>query len=290
MEIRKELTLLETILFIFSPLFLIYNVDAEIFTLLPFLVLSHKDEKIRVWGGIFLIILACLIREISLLFFFPVLISFILNEKKLNRIISSFTLIFLILFTISPTPPPTYFLENTYWMDRGIDLKSYNLYQFADMRATEIITIHLGYILSKIELVVVPVLCFMLFILSVFYKRTQSLTGTIYILVMVSTCFLLTVDYGRYFYLFVMFIFLASQKKTTKLFSTFPTIPIIKDSSPIKRTLQKVEAYKIYLLLILVFSPSGFWAGAYQLTPRFYTLLIENTFFRQYTYFFDYYF
>ena len=284
-EIKGELSLLETLLLVISPFLLLYSVDAEIFTLLPFLTLFSRNKFLNVWGTLFLIVVATLIREISLLFYFPVLVSFIVCGQRHIKLFATIVLFALFLIVLYPKPTPTFLLEQTHWS--SLELQDTSLYKFADTPLREVLPKHIGFIMSKWEYFIIPVVCFMLLATSMFYKRTLNVLGALYLFSMISVCFVLTVDYGRYFYLFLIFSTLASSSAVSKHFTTFPAILNFKSLNLLGGSLSKIEANKKYLLLFAVFSPSGFWASAYQIKPRFYTLLAESDFLTTiYTYIF----
>lgn len=276
-ELRRELSVTECILFIFSPFLLLYSVDAEIFTLLPFLTLFSKNHKVCIWGTLALIVISTLIREISLLFYFPVLIYFMINGQRHLKLTAGLILLILLSIALFPKPSPTYFLENSYWST--LELQKHSLYKFSDMPISQVLPMHLDFIFSKWQYFVIPVTCFLLLATSLFYKRTSSALGSLYLFSMISACFVLTVDYGRYFYLFIMLTVLASSPSTYKYFTTFPAILNFNGiNSLLGCFLKKIESNKSIILLIAVISPSGYWAGDYQIKPRFYTLMSESDF------------
>lgn len=273
-EIKGELSLIEVLLLVLSPFLLLYSVDAEIFTLLPFLTLFSKKQFLNVWGTLFLIVVATLIREISLFFYFPVLVSFIVGGQRCIKLFATLVLFSLFLIVLYPKPSPTFLLEQTYWS--SLELQDTSLYEFVDMPLSEVFPKHIGFMMSKWEYFIMPLLCFMLITTSMFYKRTLNVLGALYLFSMITVCFVLTVDYGRYFYLFLIFSTLASSSAVSKYFTTFPAILNFQSLNLLDGSLRKIEANKKYLLLFAVFAPSGFWAGEYQIRPRFYTLMAES--------------
>ena len=284
--INERLRAVEIIFLILSPFILLYSIDTEIFCLLPFLTLFSKNEKVRNLGTLCLIIISVLFREFSLLLYFPVILHFILKGSKGIKI--SYTLAFLfILFVIfMPKPTPTYILENTIWND--LQLRNTNLYKFTEMSLKDVLPIHIGFISEKWHYFITAVICFILFTASTFYAKTKSIIGVFYLLITIAICFILTVDYGRYFYLFLIFYFIASNHKISSYFCTFPqSLQKIDDIKLFHSFFTFVGKHKLLILIIATLAPSGYWSGEYQIKPRFITLLAENDFLRMIYFYFN---
>jgi len=97
-EIKETLTFYDLFLLLISPALLLYRVDSEIFALLPFLTLLNPNKNIRLWGTIALIIISTLFKEISFLFFLPVLLYFFINGNISIKVTTFMTSLLLISF------------------------------------------------------------------------------------------------------------------------------------------------------------------------------------------------
>ena len=224
-ELKKEFNSIGLLLCLLSPVFLLYQVDAEIFMLLPFITLYSKSNFVQNWGTLILIVFSVLIRELSLLFFFPVLVTFILQGRMALKAATITALLLLLVFLFSPKPAPTFYLENNYWNAQGFHtthsfIGSKHLYDFVSMPLSDLLSLHIS-LLKEIEngwfLLGLPLISFMGLFAGIFYARTKSVGGTLYSIGLVSVSFILTLDYGRYFYLFFMFALFASSNQVKNI-------------------------------------------------------------------------
>ena len=276
--VRKCFSLFELSAFLISPCFLLYSVDSEVFTLLPFLTLFNSSNRVRIWGTLLLIAFSISIREISLLFYFPVLVYLIVYEKSIVKVGSFFVLLLSLVCILIPKPEATFMLEDTYWADKGYSLKSHHLYLFVDMGILDVLDYHLGYFRDKASYIIIPLFCFIALLVVFFFQRTRDSIATIYLFFMVSVCFVLTIDYGRYFYLFWIYTVLSSHSKVSYMFVR-PWGFITIRPNIIERILVRLGSYRVLILVFFTLAPSGYWIGVYQLTPRFMTLLNEGLWF-----------
>lgn len=275
---KDSLSLIELSIFLISPCFLLYSVDSEIFTLLPFLALMSSNHVVKLWGGLLLIALAISIREISFLFYFPILIYMFIFEKVEIKLVSLLILILSLFLLLYPKPDPTFLLEDTHWSDKGYELKDHHLYQFVTMGIYDVLAYHFGYFRDKLFYIVIPLLSFISLSIIFFYQRTKDSVAALYYLGMVSVCFILTIDYGRYFYLFWMYAILSSHPKVSYLFIK-PWSFINFRPDFIDRGLSWLYQFRTLFLVTLVLAPSGYWIGVYQLYPRIMTLVHEGLWF-----------
>jgi hypothetical protein len=191
----------------------------------------------------------------------------------------------LLVFLFFPKPAPTFYLENNYWSTQGVFsapafILNKGLYRFVSMPLSDLLTFHLS-VLKEIKygwfLLGLPITSFMGLFVGVFYSRTKSVEGTLYAIALISVSFFLTLDYGRYFYVFFMFALLASSNSVKLYFTTFPKLPFIRLDHATK-LFEKIALYRMYFLLTLIIAPSGFWAEKFTVHPRIFTFLHELIF------------
>lgn len=266
-EAAHRLSLSEVCLLGISPLVLFYEIDTEVMALLPLLTVNSKHQWVRVYGTLALIAVGVLFREITLILHFPILLYLLLSRTGTARFLSVGLCMLSIVFILSPKPAPNYLLETTYWNAQGLELLDHHLYRFVEMSIGDVLPLHLTYIADH-ALLILPAICgFLLFSIAIVFHRTHSILLSCYCAAAISLCFVLTVDYGRYFYFFMLYVLLLPASIATP----FINIERAADQRIYKRlhhSLTLINRYRVCWLMILVVAPSGYWAGAYEPVPR----------------------
>lgn len=213
-ELNITLQPIEKIILSLSPIVLLYQVDSEIFLLLPILpLLFIKDRSAREATFLLLLLFSIFVRELSILFYAPVLLWIIVQSPiKLKIAATSIVAIFVfsILFL---SGEPTYGLERDYWPAQGVsDLETTHLYQFAEKSITEVLALHLSLIQEYFIIFAPGVVLFLLLCCTYIYRRTSTAYPVVFFIVLCLVSFVLTIDYGRYYYLFFFLcVFLSSD-------------------------------------------------------------------------------
>ncbi len=278
---RRNTTIPEQILICISPIFLLYRVDSEILLFLPFAVIFLWNGKNKNYFILVSIILSMCIREIALLYYFPVLLGFVFSRNINLRIssisaLAAWTFCFIFLHNVN------YNLEHTYWPNQGItNLMDNHLYKFSTMPFKQVIFLHVGFIYDNILLITPGILSFFTFAYIYIVKKYNTIIPAVWFLLTTALFFILTVDYGRYYYFLFIFLLFFTCSTGRKYFQ-FKEISYIGHlvASPILSRIDNfssgyINRCGLISLLIFALSPSGFWADSYTIYPRVLNLSIK---------------
>ncbi len=263
----------EFVLIILSGFFLLPGIDREIFMLLPaaYYFLRSKQDL----GFFILLALVAFLHELALLLYFPFILKTLqqsLREPRWDGVIGlvlvlvSYGSVILIAGDLNLAP------ERDFWPQHGVSgLENKYLYKFSGMGLLEVIKLHGARLLSypQTKYALIGLISFaVLLILS--FKRFRAKPIVIYYYLAVNALlFILTIDYGRYFYLLFFFYLLVLSsgllKNAESALSKFDfLLPAV-----FERWMNFEYQAKYYHITLLVFAlaPFGFYVGDTQLSP-----------------------
>ena len=279
-EIHRTLPWPQVLLLLSSPVLLIYEVDTEILLLLPFAALG-LPASLRPWGLLLAILLAMAIRELALLFYAPMLWALLLRGSPALRLMTVLTTAAAVLVLLAPVTPD-YHLEREYWPERGIDgLRSTHLYGFAELGLADVVPMHLEMIRAHLVQALPGFVAFLLFCCGLLRARTGRPLPALWFLVVYLVFAVLSVDYGRYHYLFFAWALFASTEVASPWFDFREVETLGRRMAP--RTVEAFDAALCWLheragmvlLVIFVLAPAGPWVERYELHPRFVEFALE---------------
>lgn len=263
----------EVILILLSGFFLMPGLDREMFLLLPAIYFFLR-RKFDFLFYVFLAITA-FVHELSLLLYFPFIWDLALRVWKEKRLLpmsylllitSSFGAVVLLKSELNLIP------EKSFWPQYGISgLEDHFLYTFAGKGLGATLKLHASVILGKVQsLYAIPGLLAFFVLVTLTLKRFGAAGISIYYFVAINILlFLLTIDYGRYFYLLFFFYLLLSQtgllNRADKALSSFKfLLPKF-----IARVLAFNFSYSWYFMALLIFAlaPFGYWLGDTLIEP-----------------------
>jgi len=218
---RSGLTLhpSEAIVLIFSPIFLLYSVDSEILLILPALALFSHRIRAYPFLLIPIIVLTCLLREIALILYAPILLTLFLYDWRKTAVclLASIGLCGGVIYTMMGET--AFALEKNYWPGRGIEgLDTYGLYNFLDISLPSVLKFHLSVILTQgFPLNVAFWLSAVALFCNICYQRTGSWLFSISFLGIFLACGILSIDHGRYMYFYFILVYLLTAKEVQAL-------------------------------------------------------------------------
>lgn len=265
----------EAYLIVLSGFFLMPGIDREIFMLLPALYYFIRRKN----DFLFYLLLGLMafIHELSLLLYFPFIWLLIQNfwrERKAQSLLyftlvmACFAAVIVLKSELNLVP------EREFWPQYGIEgLEDHFLYTFAGKGLLATLKLHASVILGKVEtFYALPgLLAFFILLLLTLKRYGASALSLYYYLAINLILFLLTIDYGRYFYLLFFFYLLISQSGLLALADQ--SLQSFRFLMPafIRRGLQFKFKHSWYQIALLVFAlaPFGYWLGDTLLKPAF---------------------
>ena len=268
-KLYKRLPGVQFALLCLTPVVLIYRVDAEILILLPFFGLILAGGEWRGPVTLVLIAVATLARELALVLFLPVLLTLAVTGPVWLRAATVATVAALALpFVLGGQP--TYALETLYWPDHGVPgLQDMTMYRFAEMGLGELLGLHLGFWAEDWLIVLPSILVFLALALSILVPAgPHGPRAALVFLPLVAVMFILTVDYGRYFYLLVFYLILATRPDCLPCFDLRNWRGLPRAEAVVARTGHWVARHRTAVLIAFALVPSGFWTREYEALPR----------------------
>jgi hypothetical protein len=268
-EMYRRLTAMQFALLCLTPVVLIYRVDAEILILLPFLGLILARGAGRGPVTLALIAVATLTRELALVLFLPVLLTLATAGPVWLRVTTVVTVAALALPFVLGSQP-TYALETLYWPEHGVPgLRDMIMYRFAEMGLAEVLGLHLGFWAEDGLIVLPSILVFLALALSVLVPAgPQGPRAALVFLPLVAAMFILTVDYGRYFYFLVFYLALATRPDCLPFFDLRDWRGLPGPEAVMARAGHWAARHRTAVLVAFALVPSGFWTNEYQALPR----------------------
>ena len=272
LEVCRTMKPIEVVLFVLSPAYLLFYVDSEIFLLLPFLALLSGKWVGRDYVVIVLVIIATMIREFGILFYAPLLLHYLAAKSWLLRVTSAIVSVGLVSSLFLRTTP-TYWLEKEFWPQRGVEgLPDSYLYTFAEMGLMDVLSLHLSWIYQYFIPFGLSVLAFLPLLVLVSLSRGGSRLFRLYVLLLTAMCFILTVDYGRYFYLFFYYMILATHPAVREMFSLAPLSRLWPEKglggAAAFRPESIINSYRYLIWGVFIIAPSRVWLGYHGVNPR----------------------
>ncbi|MCU0907784.1 MAG: hypothetical protein MUF73_10130 [Rhodobacteraceae bacterium] len=268
-ELYRRLSGVQFALLCLTPAVLFYRVDAEILILLPFFGLILVPGAWRRPVALVLIAVAALTRELALVLFLPVLLTLAVTGPVWLRGATVATVAALALpFVVGGEP--NYALETLYWPDRGIpNLKETVLYGFATMGVTDVLRLHLGFV-GEAGLILLPsIVLFLALALSLIVPAgPHGPRAALVFLPLVAAMFILTVDYGRYFYLLTFYVALATRPDCLPVFDLHAWRGLPRAEAAVGRMGHWAARHRTAILAAFVLAPNGFWSREYEVWPR----------------------
>lgn len=265
----------EVLLIILSGFFLMPGIDREIFMLLP--AVYYFLRRQLDFGFFAILFILAFIHEMSLLLYFPFIWAAfrqMQRERKWARLLYVLPVLMAYVAAIVLKGNPNYIPEREFWPQFGInDLEEHFLYSFAGKGLLATLKLHASVFLGKVQSVyALPGLISFFGILYLLLRRFgASVYSMAYYLAVTLLFFMLTIDYGRYFYLLFFFYLLVGQggllAKADDALADFKFL-IPKFSQPwLSHDFSHVH-FQI-LLLIFALAPFGYWLGDTQLSFAF---------------------
>jgi hypothetical protein len=268
-ELHGRLSAVQFVLLCLTPVVLIYRVDAEILILLPFFGLILARGAWRGPVTLALIAVATLTRELALVLFLPVLVTLAFTGPVWLRAATVATVAALALpFVLGG--PPTYALETLYWPEHGVPgLRDMIMYRFAEMGLAELLGLHLGFWAEDGLIVLPSILVFLALALSILVPAgPHGPRAALVFLPLVAAMFILTVDYGRYFYLLVFYLILATRPDCLPFFDLRDWRGLPGPEAVMARAGHWAARHRTAVLAVFALVPTGFWTNEYQALPR----------------------
>lgn len=272
-----------SILLALSPILLFFQIDAEIFMLLPLLVMCFTTPGPSMPLVLALIGLSIAFREASILLYFPVIVKGFFDKRAISAVISA-AIIGLFIISISLQGEDlSYRMERDYWPAFGItDLLASHLYSFSDLPLSETISFHLEMISRKFVAGGASLIAFFFICTITIYLRSRSLFLVLYFSCAMGVMGILTVDYGRYYYLFFFAAVLMSDQRAM-LYVILEPIKVILDEKLVNSRLfakwrcdaVRLTRIRTLALLVICLAPTGFYIGSLKMTPQFVRVVSE---------------
>lgn len=266
-EAARFFTPVQAMLALLTPLALHNGIDGEVFILLPLLYLGLRGEQASDLTALVLIALALAMRESAILFFLPLILGIMIRAGWLERL-CGVAILAMFALSIVAGNDPTYLLERDYWPGAGIDdLMTRHLYLFAELPLGMLLHVHFSVIHDHLALVTPSLVLFAVLYVTVIYRRSGSVLLTAYFSAALSVFFLLTIDYGRYFYLpFAIALLITAPGVRERIWD-----PLSARSAARRERLASRQAPEWLAAILLGFAlaPSGYYVEVYTLFPRF---------------------
>lgn len=270
----QTLPLTERYLLLLTPLVMHMGIDRELFILLPLAWFYYRKQTDFIFYLIIAVIL--FIHEIALLFYLPFIAALFLKIspiKKTQRLlaISSLLVALFILFGIKENI--TNQLEIHFWPTQGIaGLTQTYLYTFGGMPVSALLRNHGSILLLNIEtLYALPgIILFLMYSFSCLNRKQWLPYTTLFYLGVNALFFIMTIDYGRYFYhLFFLYLFLQTSGLAEKAEATLSSIaaPVI-GKWLIHLPKLAIQQYHVWILILFINVPIGYWVRDTELSPR----------------------
>ncbi len=263
----------EVFLILMGGFFLMPGLDREIFILLPALYFLFRRQR----DLLFYLLIAVLafVHELALLLYFPFILDLLLRAWKEHKpaqllavllILGGYGAVILIKGQMNFVP------EREFWPQYGISgLEDRFLYSFSGKGLWETLKMHLSVMIGRRETIyAMPGMAAFFTIVFLSLQRFgASALLIVYYIGINALIFLLTIDYGRYFYLLFFFYLLISQngmlgmaEKALKGFK--PLFPQF-----LERLMNFEFRRDVYLSALIVFAlaPFGYWLGDTLLEP-----------------------
>lgn len=265
----------EVLLILLSGFFLMPGIDRELFMLLPavYYFARRKEDA----GFYLLIALNAFIHELSLLLYFPFiwgLLRNLLSDRKWYQLLyllviaASFGSVILLKSELNLVP------EREFWPLHGVSgLEEHFLYTFAGKGLLATLKLHGSVILGKVEtLYAIPGLIAFFLLVMLSLRRFGAKAIVLYYYLAINVLlFLLTIDYGRYFYLLFFFYLLVAQSGL--LLKAEQALASFKFLMPgfVEKLFHFDFSPSLYRWLLIVFAvaPFGYWLGDTMLEPAF---------------------
>ncbi len=270
----QTLPLTERYLLLLTPFVLNMGIDRELFILLPLVWYFYRKKTDLPFYLIIAIIL--FVHEIALLFYLPFILALFLQSSPvrgisrtlaIGSIISALTILFGIKENITNT------LETSFWPTQGVTgLTETYLYTFGGMPVSKLLYNHGSILLLNIQtLYALPgILLFLAYSFSCLNRKKWLPYTTAFYLGVNALFFIMTIDYGRYFYhLFFLYLFLQTSGLAEKAEITLRSIaqPIIGKRMEILPQIN-FQRYHIWILILFINAPIGYWVKDTELSPR----------------------
>lgn len=228
-------------------------------------------------GFYLLIALNAFIHELSLLLYFPFiwgLLRNLLSDRKWYQLLyllviaASFGSVILLKSELNLVP------EREFWPLHGVSgLEEHFLYTFAGKGLLATLKLHGSVILGKVEtLYAIPGLIAFFLLVMLSLRRFGAKAIVLYYYLAINVLlFLLTIDYGRYFYLLFFFYLLVAQSGL--LLKAEQALASFKFLMPgfVEKLFHFDFSPSLYRWLLIVFAvaPFGYWLGDTMLEPAF---------------------
>lgn len=263
----------EVLLILLSGFFLMPGIDRELFMLLPavYYFARRKEDA----GFYLLIALNAFIHELALLLYFPFiwgLLQNLIRDRRLPQLLyllvigASFGSVILLKSELNLVP------EREFWPLHGVSgLEEHFLYSFAGKGLMATLKLHGSVILGKVEtLYAIPGLLAFFLLLAMSLRRFDAKAIVVYYYLAINALlFVLTIDYGRYFYLLFFFYLLVAQSGL--LLKAEQSLSSFKFLMPafVERLLSFEYSARIFrwVLVLFAIAPFGYWLGDTILEP-----------------------
>jgi hypothetical protein len=273
-RILQSLPLAERYLLLLTPFVLNMGIDRELFILLPLVWYFYRKQTDLFFYLIIVIIL--FVHEIALLFYLPFILALFLKSspiKGLNKTIAIGSLISALAILFGIKEQITNILETSFWPAQGVPgLTDTYLYTFGGMPVSKLLRNHGSILLLNIEtLYALPgILLFFAYSFSCLNRNKWLPYTTAFYLGVNALFFIMTIDYGRYFYhLFFLYLFLQSSGLAEKAevilqhLAQFIVGKWMHLLPPIN-----FQRYHIWILILFINAPIGYWVKDTELSPR----------------------
>ena len=273
-RIIQSLPLAERYLLLLTPFVLNMGIDRELFILLPLVWYFYRKQTDLFFYLIIAIIL--FVHEIALLFYLPFILALFLKSspiKGLNKTIAIGSLISALAILFGIKEQITNILEISFWPAQGVPgLTETYLYTFGGMPVSKLLRNHGSILLLNIEtLYALPgILLFLAYSFSCLNRNKWLPYTTTFYLGVNALFFIMTIDYGRYFYhLFFLYLFLQSSGLAEKAEVTLQHLA----QSIVGKWMHLLpqinfQRYHIWILIFFINAPIGYWVKDTELSPR----------------------
>ncbi len=256
-----------------SPIMLFFRIDSEVFLLLPFALICLLGRSIRLPILMIFVVVSIAVRETAFLIYLPIILRCFTTGSILDLLLGFFAIAIFAIFILILPENLTYQLENHYWPIYGIEnLTETYLYNFAGGSLQETLYLHLHFISKNILLGGWSLAAFFIFVLGFIYSATKSVPICTYFALLLLVMGILTVDYGRYYYLFFFCAVFLSYGQASSYMELRPLVILVRYLSMeqfLKRGFVICERHKTTTLTLLCLAPTGFWIGEVDPIPRF---------------------
>lgn len=263
----------EYLLILLSGLFLMPGIDREIFMLIP--AVYYFFYRRMDTGFYLLLALIAFVHELSLLLYFPFILSLFqktIKEFKFSSfgtlllVIASYAAVLLFSGKLNLSP------ELDFWPRYGIQgIQDHYLYEFTGMKLLDALHLHAAYMWTfpRTKFALIGLAAYFVVVLLSFKRLGASPLLTAFYLLTNFVIFVLTIDHGRYFYL--LFFFYLLLLSTGLLKEAEQAIKPFERFMPkfIERWLSFDYKSNYYLVAMVIFAlaPFGYYAGGTQYTP-----------------------